>query len=234
VLATTPTPGSRFEEQGMRFARSFAALGMAGLVATTAACSGSDAAPADPAAPVVNSFTAYSKAVTARDGGTAADLMTASSLSYYDKLRDLALDADRAELGAEPVVDQLTALSMRGDLSATDLRTLSPHDLVKKAVQINLISNGATPERGLQQVKIDGDTATAELVMTEGAQYPVGFTREAGQWKFDVTSLLQPAESALSQAREQQKLTERQIVDQVVSTRYGQAKVKELYQPVGR
>jgi hypothetical protein len=216
----------------MRFARGIAAVGIAALATT--ACGSGDAAPTDPAAPVIQSFTAYSKAVSTQDGDRAADLMSSASLAYYDTLRKAALDADRATLAEEPVADQLTVLSMRAALPAKDLRTLSAHDLVEKAVAVNLISNAATPERGLQQVRITGDRATAQLVMAEGAQYPVGFTREGGRWKFDVTSLLKPAESAISQARQQQKMTERQIVDQVLATRFGQAEVKRLYQPVGR
>jgi hypothetical protein len=219
-----------------RPARLLTALVAAGTVATTAACGGSlGRIPVSPAEAVQSSYATYAEAVTAKNGQQSAGLMSAASVAYYDHIRDLALDASRATLAKQSLIDQLTVLTMRGTLNAALLRTASPHDLIEESVDDGLIGNGSLPVQGLEQVQVHGDRATAELVL-EGSvsQYPVAFQRESGVWKFDVTSLLKPAESGMEQARAQQKMSARTLINQVLVTRFGKARAARLYRPLGR
>ncbi len=206
------------------------------VIATTAGCGGAHSYPSlNPAQAVTTSYAKYAKAVSVKDGETSADLMTNSSIAYYDHIRDLALDASRTTLAKQTLIDQLTVLTMRGTINAALLRSASGHDLVKESVQDGLIGNGSLPIEGLQQVEVEGDKASAELVLTGStSEYPVGFQRESGVWKFDVTSLLAPAESGMQQAEAQQKLSSRKLIDEVLVTRFGSGKAATLYKPLGR
>jgi hypothetical protein len=216
--------------------RALATLLLAGLTAGgTVACSGEPAQDDSTSVESVTaSFTAYAAAVNAKDGDRSADLMSSSSQAYYDHLRDLAVDADQKALAKEGLIDQITVLSMRSTLSAQVLRTADARSLVSTAVTQNLISQNSAAPQGLQQVQIKGTRATAQLVVGAGTQYPVSFVYEKDRWRFDVTSLLAPAESAIQQAATTQKLSDRALVDQVMITRVGAAKAKTLWTPIGR
>ena len=219
-----------------RVSRLLTALVATGAVATTAACGASTGGrKTTPADAVESSYSAYAKAVSAKDGETSADLMSSTSLKYYDRIRDVALDANRRALAKQSLIDQLTVLTMRGTVKASTLRTASSHELIKESVDDGLIGNGSLPIVGLDQVQVNGDQATAELVL-EGStsRYPVAFRRESGTWKFDVTSLLRPAESGMEQALALRKTSPANLIKQVLAARFGKTRAAALYQPLGR
>jgi hypothetical protein len=204
-------------------------------IAATAACGTGSGGSVGAEYEITTSYSLYAKAVSAKDGTAAATRMSTASIDYYDHIRHLALDADRSTLAKQTLIDQLTVLTMRGTLNAALLRTASAKTLIQESVDEGLIGNGSLPIEGLQQVKVDGDKATAELVLTGStSQYPVAFERESGTWKFDVTTLLKPAESALEQAETQSQLSAPDLVKQVLVTRFGKAKTATLYTPIGQ
>jgi hypothetical protein len=213
---------------------------LAWLLATLAAlalagCSGEPARPADPVQAVRTDYASYAKAVAAKDGATSAGLVARATLDYYAGLRDLALTADRAALAKERVVDQLAVLSMRANIPAGTLRGADPRGVVSAAVQDQVISTGGAGATSLQQVRVDGDSATASLGIAGGAQQvPMRFRLEGGTWKVDLTSLLEPAETALQNAQKQQGLTSDALLSQVMTTRYGAEKAQRLWNPLGQ
>jgi hypothetical protein len=215
-----------------RFVRVAALIVLCALLATTAACS-SSSSKADSPASVAASYSAYTKAVSAKSGQAAADLLTQSSLQYYDRMRTLALDANAATLARQRLIDQLGVLTMRAALDPAVLRKASPHDIIQTGVEKGLISSGQLATSGLQQIRVNGDTATAVLKSSTGSS-PIRFHREDGRWKFEVTSLLDPVESALSAAAAQQKVSANKLIYNVMLGQFGKAKAAQLYKPLGR
>ena len=200
-----------------------------------AGCSADEEPKPDPAQAVQASYRSYAGAVAAKDGETSAGLVSDTTLDYYSGLRDLALTADRATLSAQRVVDQLAVLSMRANIPVGTLRTAEPRTVVAAAVQHQVISGGGAGAAGLEDVTVDGDEATAKLGVAGGSQQvPMRFHREDGTWKVDLTALLIPAEDALGTALQQQKLTSEALLTQVMTTRVGAAKARQLWTPLGR
>jgi hypothetical protein len=203
------------------------------LVAGATGCSGGEKA--DPVAEVQSSYDSYANAVSSKDGGTSSGLVSDSTLDYYDRLRTLALTADRAALAKERVIDQLAVLSMRANIPIDTLRTADPRGVVAAAVNAQVISGGGAGTTSLSGVKVDGDTASANLGVAGGSQQvPMKFHHEGGTWKVDLTGLLVPAETALKAALQRDKLTPEGMLQQVMTTRVGAAKARQLWQPLGR
>ena len=73
---------------------------------------------ADPDLAVREAFARYVAALEARDGATAATLVTVASLAREKHLRDLALTASRATVAALPPSDQLAVLRLRHEFTA--------------------------------------------------------------------------------------------------------------------
>jgi hypothetical protein len=234
----SPRPAAR------RLLKALLPLLAIGLVAGfLAGCGGDDKKAADPKTDTKNpasvsaSFTDYAAAVNAKNGDLSADLMSASSRAYYDRLRDLALDASKAVLQKSAVIDQITILSMRAELDPAVLRSADPRALVSTMVQKNLISQNSSAGMSLQGITISGAVAKAKLVQQGEAastvSYPVTFALEDARWRFDVTSLLGPAEAVVAKAAKLNKMSDAVLVQTVMDTRLG-AKAKTMWTPIGR
>jgi hypothetical protein len=97
------------------------------------------------------------------------------------------------------------------------------------------VITGGGAGSALRDVEVDGDAATATLGVAGGSQdVPLRFRREDGAWKVDLTTLVGPAEEALSSALQRQRLTPDALLSQVMATRVGAGKAQQLWSPLGR
>ena len=182
------------------------------------------------------SYARWAAAVARKDGDAAADQLSASSLRYYDTIRTAALDDDRAALSVRPAVDQLTVLSLRANLPAPLLRTGSPHDVVRAGVTGGVSSAGSSPQEGLGEVAVDGNRASAVLKLAgdEPQSYRIGFVREHGAWRFDLTSLLPVGQASLAQVQKAAGISTSTLVETVERDRVGRRRAEQLWTPIGR
>jgi len=190
---------------------------------------------ADNAAAVSAGYNGYAKAVTAKTGSAVVNSVSQASLNYMDRLRDLALTATVKDLDQESPVPQLTVLTMRATIDPAQLRKATPAQLITTAVQTGLITPPTA--QGLKHIKVSGQVATAEVTMPGSSQkYPVYLHLENGQWKYDLSSLLGPAESALTGSKDKMKDRNNQpaLVKSVLVARFGKAKTEQLYKPLGK
>lgn len=205
-----------------------------GSTATTTSASASPSA--DEAESVRLAFERYKDAALAADGAAAAAALADTTASFYDGARNAALTATQQELAALPPVERLTALVMRGTLDPETLRSSSPKELLVAAVDAGLIGEDGVRNLELGEVTVSGETATASAV-ARGSSTPIdlAFKREEGQWRFDLLPLLEVAQAGFEGAAEQQGVTVDQLVETLLTQRFGPEKYAELVnRPVGR
>jgi hypothetical protein len=209
-------------------------LGAVALAALAACSSGSGGGP-EPEAEIRSSYQTYATAVSLKDGDAAAALVSEATLRHYSRLRDLALTADRARLGGEAIVDQLTVLSLRANVPVATLRAGAPRDVVAAAVEGEVISGGGAGASELADVEVDGGAASAVLGVAGGSQQVrLGFREEGERWKVDLTALLAPAEEALKAAAAREELAPAALLSQVMTQRVGAERARTLWEPPGR
>ena len=123
---------------------------------------------------------------------------------------------------------------MRGDIDPAILRTASPNDLVKAAINQGLVSEDSISAISLGELTINGGKALGK-VSAAGVQTPVflSFMREDGVWKFHLLSLFDVTDATLGALAEQKNLTHAQMIDEVLLAKYGPAKVAEVRKPIG-
>lgn len=181
-------------------------------------------------------FDRYKDAALAGDGAAAAAALADTTASFYDEARNAALTATKRELASLPPVQRLTALVMRGTLASDTLRSSSPEGLLVAAVDAGLIGEQGVKNVEIGEVTVSGDTATASAVVG-GSSTPVelAFTQEGGEWKFDLLPLLEVARAGFEGAAQQQGVSVDQLVETLLTQRFGQEKYVELVnRPVGR
>ena len=192
---------------------------------------------ADPDLAVRDAFARYVAALEARDGATAATLVTAASLAREEHLRDLALEAPRATVAALPPSDQLAVLRLRHEFTADELRPLTGTDLVRIAVEEAWSSPKPLAVLTVTGVETTGDTSTLRVARA-GEPVPVRlvFRREQGTWKLDLSALARSSDAALGETlafrADRAKVPVEEILRWVIEDTSGHLVDKDLWQPL--
>jgi hypothetical protein len=191
-------------------------------------------APVDESQAVRAAFDTYTKAALAKDGTTAVSVMASPAFAFFDDMRKLALTATEQELATQKLSTRLMAYTMRGGMDPAIVRTASPQDLVKGAIDKGLVGEQGIKNLELGEVTVKGDTADVE-VMSRGKKAPftLRFAREDGRWKFDMLPLLELTDAAFGSLAQEKNMTPEQLVEQVLITMYGPEKAAEVRKPLG-
>ncbi|SOD50386.1 hypothetical protein [Pseudoxanthomonas wuyuanensis] len=179
-------------------------------------------APADEEA-VRAAFQAYKTAVLDRQGVNAADRVTSGTLDAYQRYRELALNGDRATLQALPITDRLQVLIIRHRVPTGQLHAMNGRAVFIYAVDRGWIGRESVVRTSIGEVSVDGDTATAGMRMGQ-AETPMNFEfqRQQGQWRFDLMPVIRMSESVFAQMAEQHRISENQLVMNLVGAVSGQ------------
>jgi hypothetical protein len=192
---------------------------------------------ADAGPAVRDAFARYVAALEARDGATAATLVTAAGLAREEHLRDLALTAPRATVAALPHSDLLAILRLRHEFTAAELRPLGGADLVRIAVEEAWSSPKPLAVLTVTAVEEAGDTATLRVARA-GEPVPVRLVlrREQGGWKLDLAELARGADAAFAQTlsfrAERAKVPVDEVLRWVIEDSSGHLVDKDLWQPL--
>ena len=192
-----------------------------------------------PGRPVRDAFARYVAALEARDGATAAALVTADSLAHEERLRDLALTAPPATVAALPPADQLAVLRLRHEFTAEELRPLAGADLVRITVEEAWSSPKPLAVLTVAGVDAAGDRA-ALRVERAGEPVPLRllFRREEGAWKLDLVELARGSDAALAETlafrAQRAKVPVEEVLRWVIEDTSGYLVVKDLWVPLAQ
>jgi hypothetical protein len=127
-------------------------------------------AQADPAA-VERSFAAYKQALVDGDGAAASALTAADTHAYLDETLNRALTMKAEDLRLLPLLDQISVLMMRHNMTAAELRAMKDGDPVAYAVD-----NGAFDMNEVEKLSAGDFTVTGGQ-----AQAPISSSSAAGR-----------------------------------------------------
>ncbi|MEV6237825.1 hypothetical protein [Lentzea sp. NPDC051838] len=179
-------------------------------------------------------FETFSKAALARDGATAASLLSSSTFSTYDEIRKVALTGTEQQVATLVPSGQIFTYTMRGDLDPAVLRTASPHDLVKAALDRGLVSEDTISAITLGGLTVNDGKALGKVRVAR-AQTTVflSFLREDGAWKVELPSLFDFTNATLGATAKEKNLTHVQVIDEMLIAKYGPEKAAEVRKPIG-
>jgi hypothetical protein len=199
-----------------------ACLAIAALAAPVGAEPGPEPGPD---AAVTRSFKAYKSALERRDGTAAASMVSENSLAYYDRMRALALTAERQHLSVLEGTERMLVLSLRHSAPLELLKTASPAELVAYAVDEGLVSDTGIAKTELGEITLQGDRARCWIVIdgepTRGVMQFVleEAVLEEAVWKFDLEFAMRASEGLIAALAVQSGLSE----DAVILTLLAQA-----------
>lgn len=216
----------------MPLGRALRSLVVAGLLlAVGCGNDGNDSASSDD--DVRAAWTAYRDAIVAKDGEEAVKHLSPGTIAYYDRMRNLALDASEADLQRERLVDQVAVLGLRARIDVGLLRTGDARDIVVDAVDQGLIGDEVS-RLDIGVVEATGDAASATVRQGE-TELPtrLSFRRVDRRWRVDLEPLLGTAETAL-QAAARGSASPKELVERLLARRVGPERAAQAWTPVGR
>jgi hypothetical protein len=200
------------------------------LLAILAACGG-DADAGREAAAASESWSAYKSAILEKDGAKAVDRLSNDTIAYYEEVRVLALEADKADLAGRSLVDRLNVVTMRVTFTSVELRGLDGAGLVSGAVDRGLIGDVATQNTELRSVRVAGNAAVGELVAGGQTGGRLDFRREDGVWKVHLLTLIRSVDAALVQTARQRGQPEDRFILEVVGAASGKTLTEDVWDP---
>jgi len=180
-------------------------------------------------------FSNYKQALLAKDGARAASAVSANSLSYYGRMRTLALSGTKPQVQARDGTEQILILGLRVRAPSAILKSGSPADLIAYAVDEGMISPGTVARTELGQVTIEGDLAEAELVL-DGKPVSGGvfrFHHEGTSWKFDLEHASMLARGLFRALAEKRGVSEEALILDLLSRASGRPIGEEVWTPPG-
>ena len=172
----------------------------------------------------------YAQAILERRGADAVKLLDQNTIDYYGQLLNLARSGAEKEVRARSVADKVTTLLLRHRVSSEKLAAMSPHSVFVFIVDSGSINRNAETNNELGHVVVSGDHATGVFVAQGiASQHKYRFSREDGEWKLDLTSLLTAANVAMRRVVEQSGKSEDDFVVQIVELTSGTSVSEDIW-----
>ena len=151
----------------------------------------------------------YRSAILSTRGEAAADLVSAATLTYYGRMRELALFGDSASVRRESFTDRLMVLVIRHRVPAESLLDMTSRELFVYAVEAGMIGRESVQRLEFGRVRMAGDSAGVEIEQAgtpSGTFFPV--VREQGDWRVDLARMSELVDAALVAVAKQQRMSE--------------------------
>lgn len=182
---------------------------------------------------VEDAFVAYKAAILAQDGTSGSALVTAASQDYYRDMADEALTADRQRLLATHIVDRITILLLRQNLTVDQLRRMTGRELTEFAIDRGWVSKDSAARTKLSNYRIFGDVATANVVNRSGelSKISMRFRFEQEAWRLDLLKNLEEARKIMKLALALSGKTEDELLSETLEKGSSGKSGPEIWDP---
>jgi len=191
------------------------------------------AAAQEEAAAVRDSFLFYKTAILTGDGETAAELVTQRTHALYRGFADSALTLDKPGLDALHVMDRISVMQLRHQMTRRQLESMSGEEIVAYAVDNGWIGKDGAARLQVGDFTVDGSFATAPILGADGKEtlLRMRFAREDGVWRLDLVEMMALTRVAIAQAIRQTGLSEDEFILFALEATSGRRPGPEIWNP---
>lgn len=163
-------------------------------------------------------FTAYRTAILEGKGVDAADLLSQSTLDYFDEMRLLALDGDAEAVQSNALVDQMQIMLFRLRVPVKTLETLSAKGLIAYSIEQGWIGKTSVLKVTPGKVQSQNDGALLHVrVDGKDAGPAFRFYRESAGWRLDLVPTLKATDGILRSAALREGVSHKEYILAVMS-----------------
>lgn len=192
--------------------------------------------PVEPEGPeaeaVRETFEHYRRALLAEDGESAAGLVSTNTLEAYQRYRDLALTGSEDAVKELSMVERMQVLLLRHRIEPDALEMMTGRGTFAHAVDEAWVGSGGIQRLQIHRVTVRGDEANANVGMGPAPSPELfRFTKEEGEWRFDLMPSLTSAEGALQQMAAARGIEENEFLLGMIGSMSGEPATEALWQP---
>lgn len=160
----------------------------------------SASATAEQADAIHGAMRAYEEAALARRGAEASSLVSSHTLDSYERMRQLALHANRAELQAVGLMDRIRALGLRARYSTAELQGMV-NGAFARFVDDGMVNAEDLAGWSFGAIDVYGDQALATYISKGHGKGPLlTLHLQEGRWRVDLESMIPVVASAYEAA----------------------------------
>ncbi len=189
----------------------------------------------------VEAFNAYRLNASVGNGQTALDHVHPSYFDAVQRHIDLALDAERDEVSALSFADRYAVFAMRVRGEPAVLRTITPRDFAKLAIDEGWIETAIMAAAMVESVSLlpegSSQPTGAEITVSLGGRTnpsTLPMLYEDGAWLVDLATLMQRGAASAEKMAEVLGEDADEFMAVALSARAGKAEIVDLYAPIGR
>lgn len=185
---------------------------------------------------IINTFNNFNKANIELNGEKIFELSDSESHNYYKELLTKILKLDSVRVSELNLSDKLNLLSARAVIKDSELKKISPKDLmIKMYTEVNSMDTvkiNSIKKSGITNIRIKGEKANCDFTINGKTLSPtvnLKFSKELGKWRFNIISMADFTEKQLNAICKQNGLNHIDFLEWIFSaSNVGNKKIKEL------
>ena len=190
------------------------------------------AAPSD-AAQVRQTFARFVAALASRDADGGQRELSMASFPEWQRDRELALHATRAELAEQPPGRRLVVMALRHHAPRFLSRDGSSRDLVGYALGSGIADRKSLAMIELGDVAVKNDRAGGQLFASGlPSGFRAGFVLEGGAWKLDLPTTIDAAGRVVTRAAKSAEASEDSVIAGLLTVSSGARPTARIWEPL--
>jgi hypothetical protein len=182
-------------------------------------------------AAIQSAFKAYQAALLEKNGGRCAALVDSATITYYQRMRDLAVTGRAAEIRKLGLLDKVMIVRVRHQVPLAELKGMDGRGMFAYAVSQGWIGDKVAKAQ-IGAIDVNGDLASGAF-MVDGQPTPtrIGLRFERGAWRIDVLSLFPAATFLFRQRQKESGMSEDYFVLAAVGALVGKPVPPTIWDP---
>ncbi|MEQ6122978.1 hypothetical protein AAON49_02105 [Pseudotenacibaculum sp. MALMAid0570] len=142
-------------------------------------------------------FNKYKSAILNDKGSEAVEYLSLKTLAYYNLMLSNVKELDSSDVRALNVIDKIFVLSIRYRTPKEKILDFDSKSLVVYAINNGMVGKNSVRNADIGEVKVEGEIGLGQFVVNgEPAPFYFHFYKENNEWKIDLTSIFEIAETA--------------------------------------
>ena len=168
---------------------------------------------------IKNTFNEFNKANIEMNGEKLYELSDSESHKYYENLLTKILELDSVAVSKLNITDKINLLSARSVIEDSELKKISPKDLmIKMYTKVNTMDTvkiNAIKKMEIVNIRIEDKKAISDFASNGRVLSPkvnLEFSKEDGEWKYNVISMADFTEKQLISMCEQNGISQMELI----------------------
>ncbi len=178
------------------------------------------------------SFERYRQAIMSAQADAAYAEINEKTRQYYVDMLDKVMYLSAAETSSLTVLEKIFIAQSRHRIAPETLQQFDGEKYFKYAVEQGWIGKDSVANASLGNISVSGDSATSQFIKQDKTlPFGFSFSREQGDWKIDLVSILPVSNLALQHMINNAEADEQSIIFQIVETLSGEPVDESVWNP---